>query len=194
MDGTWNVPTTLTLVGCAYDAERRTTKENHATKDSRPRKHDPHITLIHPRNGICTDSIFEEIASQMVSFSTTFRSVALIEQFDGAKWRELIFSPLEAIPWDKAGGISFMQVAMISGFNRKSTRQGKSNGNVSISITNTTSASCKKHPRDFWNHGDFARCLVRCSTIGTQERLAPSAVAVPPTSLCSIARITATDG
>ena len=60
-----------------------------STEDSRPRKHDPHITLIHPRNGICTDSMFEEIASQMVPFSTTFRRVALIEQYDGGKWRDV---------------------------------------------------------------------------------------------------------
>ena len=62
-----------------------------STKDSRPRKHDPHVTLIHPRNGICTDSIFEEIAIQMVPFSTTFRRVTLIEQYEGCKWRDVDF-------------------------------------------------------------------------------------------------------
>lgn len=50
------------------------------------RKHNPHITLVHPRNGICTDRIFEEIGREVSPFSVTFRSVTLIEQVDGGEW------------------------------------------------------------------------------------------------------------
>ena len=54
-----------------------------------PRKHNPHITLVHPRNGTCTDNIFDEIASRCRPFSSTFRRVSLIEQVDGGRWQDL---------------------------------------------------------------------------------------------------------
>jgi 2'-5' RNA ligase len=60
-----------------------------ATMDSLPRKHNPHITLIHPRNGTCSDPIFEEIASRCDPFSVTFRTVTLIEQVDGGPWNDM---------------------------------------------------------------------------------------------------------
>ncbi|MDX1930756.1 MAG: hypothetical protein SFV81_29805, partial [Pirellulaceae bacterium] len=43
------------------------------TKDAR--KHVPHVTIVHPRNGICTDQIFAEIATSVSSFKYTFREV-----------------------------------------------------------------------------------------------------------------------
>ena len=46
--------------------------------NSLPRKHNPHITIIHPRNGICSDSVFDEISRQLKPFTTTFRSVTMI--------------------------------------------------------------------------------------------------------------------
>lgn len=54
-----------------------------------PRKHVPHLTLIHPRNGLCTDSIFAEIQQSLVEFEYCFREVVLIEQSDGGPWRVL---------------------------------------------------------------------------------------------------------
>ncbi|HSS50742.1 MAG TPA: 2'-5' RNA ligase family protein [Thermoanaerobaculia bacterium] len=56
---------------------------------SRPRKQPAHITLIHPRNGACTDAVFGEILSQFVPFSTTFDTVTLIEQTEGGRWRDI---------------------------------------------------------------------------------------------------------
>lgn len=58
--------------------------------ESEPRAHSPHITLIHPRNGTCTDEIFQEIQSQVDPFKHTFQSVQLIEQLDGYSgiWRQ----------------------------------------------------------------------------------------------------------
>ena len=59
--------------------------------NSLPRKHNPHVTIIHPRNGTCSDSMFDEIARQLKPFTTTFRCVTLIEQVDGGPWQDLIF-------------------------------------------------------------------------------------------------------
>ena len=54
------------------------------------RKQDPHITLIHPRNGTCSDAAFASIVSQSTSFAVTFRTVTLIAQVDGDPWRDLL--------------------------------------------------------------------------------------------------------
>lgn len=56
---------------------------------SMPRKHRPHMTLIHPRNGLCTDSVFEEITARSEPFSVNFRCVTIIEQVDTERWQEL---------------------------------------------------------------------------------------------------------
>ena len=51
-----------------------------------PRVHTPHVTLIHPRNGECTDSIFAEITRSIPPFRVTFREVMLIEQTGDRAW------------------------------------------------------------------------------------------------------------
>lgn len=51
-----------------------------------PRKQMPHITLIHPRNGCCTDVAFAAISRQIEPFSWTFREILMIEQIDGGPW------------------------------------------------------------------------------------------------------------
>ncbi|MEO8635000.1 MAG: 2'-5' RNA ligase family protein [Gemmatimonadales bacterium] len=53
------------------------------------RKQAPHITLIHPRNGTCSDSAFVTIAREHVPFTVTFRRATLIAQVDGGPWRNL---------------------------------------------------------------------------------------------------------
>lgn len=60
-----------------------------STQSTLPRKHNPHITLIHPRNGTCPDAAFDEIVSRCRPFSLTFRYVTLIEQVDGVRWQDL---------------------------------------------------------------------------------------------------------
>lgn len=51
------------------------------------RKQIPHVTLVHPRNGTCTDPIFADISANISSpFQLTFREVTLIEQDDGRVW------------------------------------------------------------------------------------------------------------
>jgi hypothetical protein len=49
----------------------------------------PHITLIHPRNGNCTDEIFEEIKKIRFPNSLGFSKISLIEQVNGGKWKVL---------------------------------------------------------------------------------------------------------
>lgn len=54
-----------------------------------PRKHLPHVTLMHPRNSTCSDAIFEEIKSYNLPTILFFTKISLIEQKDGAKWKIL---------------------------------------------------------------------------------------------------------
>ncbi len=54
-----------------------------------PKKHIPHITLMHPRNSICTDLIFEQIEKVNFPESITFNQISLIEQHDGKQWKIL---------------------------------------------------------------------------------------------------------
>lgn len=53
------------------------------------RHHEPHITLMHPRNSSCTDEIFEEIGSVNLPTSLKFDTVSLIEQIDGGQWQTI---------------------------------------------------------------------------------------------------------
>jgi hypothetical protein len=52
-----------------------------------PRIHIPHVTIIHPRNGTCTDQIFTEISESIPPLQFTFREVMLVEQEDGDVWK-----------------------------------------------------------------------------------------------------------
>lgn len=66
-----------------------------STPTTVPRKHDPHLTLVHPRNGTCSESEFAMIESLCDPLSVTFSEVTVIEQIDGGPWRDLIvWSPL----------------------------------------------------------------------------------------------------
>jgi 2'-5' RNA ligase len=61
-----------------------------------PRFHQPHLTLLHPRNSRCTDAIFETISRQALPGELYFDEVCLIEQKNGAPWRLL-----EKVPFIK---------------------------------------------------------------------------------------------
>jgi 2'-5' RNA ligase superfamily len=52
-----------------------------------PRNHDPHITLMHPRNSICTDEIFKEVKDYNFPNKITFNKISLIEQEMGMPWK-----------------------------------------------------------------------------------------------------------
>jgi hypothetical protein len=52
------------------------------------RKHEPHITLIHPRNGACSEGVFAAIVDSCVPFTATFREVTLITQINGGVWED----------------------------------------------------------------------------------------------------------
>ena len=53
------------------------------------RRHVPHVTIIHPRNGTCTDQIFADITATVSSFQHTFREVMLIEQEGDGVWKTI---------------------------------------------------------------------------------------------------------
>ena len=50
---------------------------------------EPHITLMHPRNSICTDEIFDDIKQLDFSPKIIFDTISLIEQIDGGEWKTL---------------------------------------------------------------------------------------------------------
>ena len=60
-----------------------------ATDGVTTRTHRPHLKLVHPRNGRCSDEDFEAITRAALPFSATFRGASLIEQLDGGPWRDV---------------------------------------------------------------------------------------------------------
>lgn len=54
-----------------------------------PRIHAPHITLIHPRNGMCTDDIFADILTYSFPERIIFRKISVIEQYGTDPWQIL---------------------------------------------------------------------------------------------------------
>jgi 2'-5' RNA ligase len=61
----------------------------------KPRMHEPHITLMHPRNSTCTEEIFKEIAAFNLPDSIQFNKISLIEQTAGEPWQVLAEWPLK---------------------------------------------------------------------------------------------------
>lgn len=59
--------------------------------DFMPRKQLPHLTLIHPRNGECTDSVYEEICDRIKPFRHLLTEIVIIEQTDGGPWSVVSF-------------------------------------------------------------------------------------------------------
>ena len=51
-----------------------------------PRMHQPHITLLHPRNSVCTDEIFAAIQQEKLPKQLSFHAVSLIQQTSGGVW------------------------------------------------------------------------------------------------------------
>jgi 2'-5' RNA ligase superfamily len=54
-----------------------------------PRKHELHITLMHPRNSTCTNSIFAQIEKIELPAELTFGKISLIEQEGNGRWTVL---------------------------------------------------------------------------------------------------------
>lgn len=53
------------------------------------KQQEPHITLMHPRNSTCTDTIFNTIRETRLPPTLTFDTISLIEQADGGHWQVL---------------------------------------------------------------------------------------------------------
>jgi 2'-5' RNA ligase len=62
----------------------------------KPRMHEPHITLMHPRNSTCTEEIFKEVAAFKLPDTILFNKISLIEQTVGEPWQVLAEWPLPA--------------------------------------------------------------------------------------------------
>ena len=60
-----------------------------------PRDHKPHITIVHPRNAVCSDEAWEAIQQAVEPFVYTFREVSFILQQDGGIWNVLQNFPLK---------------------------------------------------------------------------------------------------
>ncbi|MBN8642210.1 MAG: hypothetical protein J0L86_10400 [Flavobacteriales bacterium] len=54
-----------------------------------PRNHQAHITLMHPRNSMCTPEIFKQIQQYQFPEQLFFDSIHLIEQENEGKWQVL---------------------------------------------------------------------------------------------------------
>jgi len=54
-----------------------------------PETHEPHITIMHPRNSTCTDEIFDTILNLTFPTKLRFDKISLIEQTLGEKWNVL---------------------------------------------------------------------------------------------------------
>ncbi len=52
-----------------------------------PVDHQPHITLMHPRNSTCTDEIFNKILNYNLPTELSFDTISLIEQSNGGPWK-----------------------------------------------------------------------------------------------------------
>lgn len=53
----------------------------------KPRRQEPHITLMHPRNSTCTDSIFEQILKIELPNKLTFNKISIIVQEGDNIWK-----------------------------------------------------------------------------------------------------------
>ncbi len=62
--------------------------------DTEPRPMDAHVTIIHPRNGLCTDEIFAQIERRLQPFTWTFRQISLIEQRERRRLEDTFRVPL----------------------------------------------------------------------------------------------------
>ncbi len=51
-----------------------------------PRLHEPHITILHPRNATCTDAIFNQLKANRFPGTLKFQTISLIEQEEGKEW------------------------------------------------------------------------------------------------------------
>lgn len=52
----------------------------------KPRNQEPHVTVMHPRNSICTYEIFEIIQNTNFPTILKFNKISLIEQINGENW------------------------------------------------------------------------------------------------------------
>ena len=54
-----------------------------------PRQQEPHITLMHPKNSTCTDTIFKQVETIHLPTKLNFKKISIIEQKDDGQWKIL---------------------------------------------------------------------------------------------------------
>lgn len=54
-----------------------------------PRRQEPHITLMHPRNATCSDYIFKQVKENTFPKKLKFKRISLIEQRNMGQWKIL---------------------------------------------------------------------------------------------------------
>ncbi|MCB0517711.1 MAG: 2'-5' RNA ligase family protein [Lewinellaceae bacterium] len=78
----------LPAMGGLADFQKLRKKILHGLVEN-PRKPEPHITLLHPRNATCTDEIFSQIQQTDFPRRIEFCKISLIEQEVGEAWQVL---------------------------------------------------------------------------------------------------------
>lgn len=63
--------------------------------DKNCRLQTPHITIIHPRNGTCTDHEFDDICMQLPGMTIEFPVITFIEKREGMPWNSALTVPLK---------------------------------------------------------------------------------------------------
>lgn len=79
------------LIPAVEDIENFQELRRQVLKDvtGEPRLHQPHITLMHPRNSSCTDELFKELEKYNFPSVIEFDTISLIEQEMGKQWNIL---------------------------------------------------------------------------------------------------------
>ncbi len=57
--------------------------------EQRPREHEAHVTLMHPRNSTCDEAKFKEILKVDIPKKLSITKISLIEQEIGKRWKTL---------------------------------------------------------------------------------------------------------
>jgi 2'-5' RNA ligase len=60
-----------------------------------PKNHEPHITLMHPRNATCNETIYKQVQNKNLPSKLAFSQISLIEQVNGGPWKTLAIFPFK---------------------------------------------------------------------------------------------------
>lgn len=87
-DGNWVGLPVLGSTSRFHDLRKR------ILDDPACRESSPHITIVHPRNGTCSDQAFKNIVNSIPRMEIEFTDVSFIEQHESEPWRVLLTLPI----------------------------------------------------------------------------------------------------